>query len=41
MRTGLLVTLEYLSSVNETTVLSVSSIQSRPVTPRSNSPSAT
>ena len=41
MRTGLLVTFEYFSSPRETTSLAVSSTQSRPVMPMSNSPSAT
>ena len=40
-RTGLLVSFEYLSSPRLTTSLEVSSTQSRPVIPTSNSPSAT
>src|SRR5262245_15442770 len=39
--TGRALTFEYWSSPRETTSLAVSSIQSRPVIPRSNSPSAT
>ena len=41
MRTGLEVALEYWSSPRDSTWLEVSSTQSRPVMPRSNSPSAT
>ena len=41
MRTGRALAFEYSSSPSETTSAAVSSIQSRPVTPRSNIPSAT
>ena len=41
MRTGLSVAFEYRSSPSEVTAEEVSSTQSRPVMPRSKSPSAT
>ena len=41
MRIGREVAFEYCSSPSDSTSLAVSSIQSRPVMPRSNSPSAT
>ena len=41
MRTGLAVAFEYFNSPSDSTWLEVSSIQSRPVMPRSKSPSAT